>query len=203
MTSPKVQKELTNVCVTEITCAIVDDIKDNYFSLMFDEARDVSMKEQMGVVLQYVNKNGCVIERFLDMVNVLDTSAISLMNAIDCLFAKHGLSLLRLRGQRYDGASNMRGEFNGLKALILRENPYTRYIYCFAHLLQLVIVAVAKNNRIVSDFFQYVTMIVNAARASCKRRDQLQQHHHDRLVKQLENVEIVNGRGKSQESSLA
>ncbi|XP_039136870.1 uncharacterized protein LOC120274165 [Dioscorea cayenensis subsp. rotundata] len=126
MTSPKIQKELTNACAAEITCAIVDDIGDKYFSLMIDEARDVSVKEQMRVVLQYLNTNGYVIERFLAMVHVPDTSAISLKNAIDCLFAKHGLSLTRLRGQGYDGASNMGGEFNGLKALVLKENSYAR-----------------------------------------------------------------------------
>ncbi|KAH7673951.1 Ribonuclease H-like protein [Dioscorea alata] len=147
MTSPKVQKELANACASEITCAIIDDIGDNYFSLMIDKARGC---------------NGCVIERFLAMVHVSDTSSISLKNAIDCLFAKHGLSLSRLRGQGYDGASNMRDEFNGLKALILRENPYARYIHY-----------------------------------------QLRQHHHDRLVEQLEMMEIVSGRGKNQESSLA
>ncbi|KAH7670424.1 Ribonuclease H-like protein [Dioscorea alata] len=203
LTSPKIQKELANAYATEIEHVIIDDIGDSYFSLMIDEARDASVKQQMGVVLRYVNKNGHVIERFLALVHVPDTSAISLKNAIDCLFAKHKLSLSRLRGQGYDGASNMRGEFNGLKALILRENPYTRYVHCFAHQLQLVIVVVAKDNRIVSDFFQYVNMIVNATGASCKRRDQLRQHHHDRLVEQLEKVEIVSGKGKNQESSLA
>ncbi|XP_039145553.1 zinc finger MYM-type protein 1-like [Dioscorea cayenensis subsp. rotundata] len=196
LTSPKIQKELANACATEITRVIVDDIGDKFFSLMIDEARDASINQQMGVVLRYVNKNGHVIERFLALVHVPDTSAISLKNAIDCLFAKHKLSLSRLRGQGYDGASNMRGEFNGLKALILKENPYARYVHCFAHQLQLVVVVVAKENRIVSDFFQYVNMIVNATGASCKRRDQLRQHHHDRLVEQLEKVEIVSGKGK-------
>ncbi|KAH7650649.1 Ribonuclease H-like protein [Dioscorea alata] len=188
LTSPKIQKELANACATEITRVIIDDIGDSYFSLMIDKARDASGKQQMGVVLRYVNKNGHVIERFLALVHVSDTSAISLKNAIDYSFAKHKLSLSRLRGQGYDGASNMRGEFNGLKALILRENPYARYVHCFAHQLQLVIIAVAKDNRIVT---------------SCKRRDQLQQHHHNRLVEQLEKVEIVSGKGKNQESSLA
>ncbi|KAH7681932.1 Ribonuclease H-like protein [Dioscorea alata] len=200
---PKNSKELANACATEITRVIIDDIGDSYFSLMIDEARDALVKQQMGVVLRYVNRNRRVIERFLALVHVLDTSTISLKNAIDCLFAKHKLSLSRLRGQGYDGASNMRGEFNGFKALILRENPYARYVHCFAHQLQLVIVAAAKGNLIVSDFFQYVNMIVNATRASCKRRDQLRQHHHDRLVEQLKKVEIVSDKGKNQESSLA
>ncbi|XP_042448849.1 uncharacterized protein LOC122033750 [Zingiber officinale] len=126
MISPAIQKDLTGACASEITLSIIEDIGNNVFSLMVDESRDISVKEQMRVVLRYVNKRG--------------------QDAIDALFAKHGLSLSRLRGQGYDGASNMRGEFNGLKSLILQENPYASYIHYFSHQLQLVIIAVAKNN---------------------------------------------------------
>lgn len=129
MTSLKIQKELTSACAVETTLAIINDIGDNIFSIMIDESRDVLIKEQMRVVLRYVNNHGDVIERFFGVVHVPDTSSISLKNAIDELFAKHKLSLSRLRGQGYDGASNMRGEFNGLKALILKENPYARFLF--------------------------------------------------------------------------
>ncbi|CAH9120290.1 unnamed protein product [Cuscuta europaea] len=122
MTSPKIQKELTNACSVEVTKVILEDLGDKVFTLMVDESRDVSIKEQMGVVVRYVNKFGHVIERFLAMVHVNDTSALSLKNYIHQLFAKHKFSILRLRGQGYDGASNMRGEYNGLNALILKEN---------------------------------------------------------------------------------
>ncbi|XP_042448120.1 zinc finger MYM-type protein 1-like [Zingiber officinale] len=191
MKSPTVQKDLTRACAAEVTNFILNDIKDNIFSLMVDECRDISVKEHMGVILRYVNKNGCVIERFLAIVHVSDTSAISLKKAIDELFAKHKLSLSRLRGQGYDRASNMRGEYNGLKAHILKENSSARYVHCFAHQLQLVVVAVAKSNRIVSDFFQYVTMIVNITGASCKRKDKFRQLEHDKLVECLEKGDIV------------
>ncbi|XP_042458581.1 uncharacterized protein LOC122042493 [Zingiber officinale] len=146
MISLTIQKDLTRDCASEITLSIIEDIGNNVFSLMVDESRDISVKEQMRVVLRYVNKRGQVIERFLAIVHVSDTSSCSLKDAIDALFAKHGLSLSRLRGQGYDGASNMRGEFNGLKSLILQENPYASYIHCFSHQLQLVIIAVAKSN---------------------------------------------------------
>ncbi|XP_042404534.1 uncharacterized protein LOC121994634 [Zingiber officinale] len=69
----------------EITLAIINDIGDKFFSLMVDEARDSSVNEHMGVVL----------------------SSHSLKMAIDALFVQHGLSLSRLRGQGYDGTSNM------------------------------------------------------------------------------------------------
>nr|XP_027071371.1 zinc finger MYM-type protein 1-like [Coffea arabica] len=185
------------------TSVIINDIGDNYFSLIVDESRDSSVKEQMGVVLRYVNKEGRVIERFLAIVHVSDTTSLCLKDAIDSLFAQHGLSLSKLRGQGYDGASNMRGEFNGLKALILQENPYAMYIHCFAHQLQLVIVAVAKGNIIVNEFFVYVSMIVNLTGASCKRRDQLRQIEHDKIVTLLDSGDIISGKGKNQETSLA
>lgn len=202
MTSPKVQKGLAHACASEVTLAIVNDIGDRVFTLLVDEARDVSMKEQMGVVLRYVNKEGCVIERFLALVHVADTSSRSLKNAIDALFAQHGLSLSKLRGQGYDGASNMRGEFNGLKSLILQENQYAMYVHCFSHQLQLIIIVVAKGNFIVEEFFNYVSMIVNITGASCKRRYELRQNEHNRLVRELKDGERDSGRGKNQETSL-
>nr|XP_027089635.1 zinc finger MYM-type protein 1-like [Coffea arabica]XP_027127529.1 zinc finger MYM-type protein 1-like [Coffea arabica] len=108
LTSPMIQKDLAHACASEITSVIINDIGDNYFSLIVDESRDSSVKEQMGVVLRYVNKEGRVIERFLAIVHVSDTTSLCLKDAIDSLFAQHGLSLSKLRGQGYDGASNMR-----------------------------------------------------------------------------------------------
>uniref|UniRef100_A0A2N9I761 TTF-type domain-containing protein n=1 Tax=Fagus sylvatica TaxID=28930 RepID=A0A2N9I761_FAGSY len=63
--------------------------------------------EQMVVALRYVDKKGHVVERFLGIEHVTDTSALSLKVAVEDLFCRHGLSLSRLRGQGYDGASNM------------------------------------------------------------------------------------------------
>ena len=78
-----------------------------------------------------MNKNRHVIERLLAMVYVLDTSAISLKDAIDYLFAKHRLSFPRLRGQGYDRASSMRGEFNDLKALIFERKSICKICLLF------------------------------------------------------------------------
>ena len=137
------------MCTVETTLALSGDLGDGLFSIMVDEARDCSVKQQMVVVIRYVNKRGEVIERFLGLVHVIETTAKCLKEAIDSLFAKYDLSLSRLRGQGYDGASNMRGEFNGLKSLILKENPSTWYIHFFA----LTIVVVCEVNQYTSDFF--------------------------------------------------
>jgi len=83
-----------------------------------------------------------VVERFLGLKHVEDTTSLSLKKSLLDVLAEYGLSIYRLRGQGYDGASNMRGEFNGLQKQIRDENPHAFYVHCFAHQLQLVIVAI-------------------------------------------------------------
>ena len=111
----------------------------------------------MVVVLRYVNEKGHVIESFISIEHVACTTALSLKAAIDGLFSRHGLSMSRLHGQGYDGASNMQGEFNGLKTLIMKENECAFYVYCFTHQLQLALVAVAKNHIQIASLLSVVT----------------------------------------------
>ena len=101
------------------------------------------------------------MERLLGIKHVVDTRSASLKASLDVMFEKHNLSMSRLRGQGYDGASNMRGELHGLKTLILADNPHAFYVHCFAHQLQLVVVAVVKGVPAVGDFFGHLNNIIN------------------------------------------
>jgi hypothetical protein len=85
------------------------------------------------------------------------------------MFVKHNLSMSSLRGQGYDGASNMRGELHGLKTLVLADNPYAFYVHCFAHQLQLVVVVVVKGVLPVGQLFGYLNKIVSMVSASCRK----------------------------------
>lgn len=161
MTSPTIQKDLINCCAVETTRAITNEIGDSLFSILVDEARDNSMKEQMAVVLRFVDKSGRVKERFLGMSHVTNTCAQSLKDANDAMFSTHGLSISSLRGQGYDGASNMSCEFNGLKAVILRENTHAMYVHCFSHQLQLAIVSVTRRNCMLGYLFNVLAIIMN------------------------------------------
>lgn len=87
------------------------------FPLLVDESRDVSTKAKIAIVLHYIDKWGRVMERFFGLIHIIDTNALALLAAIEAMLVKHGLSLSNLRGQGYDGASNMRGEFMDLKSL--------------------------------------------------------------------------------------
>ncbi|XP_008235787.1 PREDICTED: zinc finger MYM-type protein 1-like [Prunus mume] len=185
--APCIKKEIVNSCALETLDAIMDGLKDRFFSILVDEARDVSVKEQMAMVLRYVDDSGHVIERFVGIQHVTDTTSSSLKDAIDTFFSHNGLSISKLRGQGYDGASNMRGELNGLKTKILREQPCAYYVHCFAHQLQLALVAVAKKNIDIASFFATANSVVNHVGASCKRRDLLRGQLQEELVIAFEN----------------
>ncbi|XP_022871642.1 uncharacterized protein LOC111390766 [Olea europaea var. sylvestris] len=161
MTSPSIHNDLVNCCAVETTRSMIYEIGDSLFSILVDESCDNSIKEQMVVVLRFVDKSGQVKEHLLGICHIADTCAQSLKDAINATFSTHGLSISSLRGQGYDGTSNMSGEFNGLKALILRENPCAMYIHFFAHQLQLAVVSMAHRNVMLSDLFNMLAIIVN------------------------------------------
>ena len=83
----------------------------------------------MAVVLRFVYKHGFVQERFLKLVHVKDTTSKTLNKCIFTVLSNHDLSVADLSGQVYDGVSNMRGEWNGLQALFMNDNPYAYYVH--------------------------------------------------------------------------
>ncbi|XP_024164081.1 zinc finger MYM-type protein 1-like [Rosa chinensis] len=194
LTSPDIQKHIVSAISVEIVNTIASELGDSLFAILVDESRDLSSKEQMAIVLRYVD-DGNVIERFVGIEHVTNTNAITLKEAIDDFLCRHRLSISRQQGQGYDGASNMRGEMNGLKTLILNENKCAFYVHCFAHQLQLALVAVAKNHDLVSDFFTLVGNVVNVVGASAKRRDILREKHGDDILEALENNKLSSGQG--------
>ncbi|XP_042009030.1 zinc finger MYM-type protein 1-like [Salvia splendens] len=82
MIAPSIQKEIVNACAIETTLEIMKEHGDELFSIMVDESRDCSVKEQMTIVIRYVNKNGEIIERYLVLVHVKETSSKCLKMAI-------------------------------------------------------------------------------------------------------------------------
>ncbi|KAM3245896.1 hypothetical protein P3L10_007663 [Capsicum annuum] len=96
----------------------------------------------------------------------------------------------------------MKGEINGLKTLIMKDSPSAYYIHCFAHQLQLTLVAIAKKHVKVEDFFYHVTNVFNVVGGYFKRRDLLRHHQAKNLKQLLESGEAHTGQGLHQECGL-
>jgi hypothetical protein len=61
---------------------IVKEIDGDVFCLLVDESYDVSGKEQMAVVLRYVDKLGVIKESLIGIVHVKETSTSCLKYSI-------------------------------------------------------------------------------------------------------------------------
>lgn len=70
LTSPSIEKEIVDVVAEETTKAIVNDLVDQLFAILIDESTDISDKEQMVVILRYVNKYGSIVKQFFSIVHV-------------------------------------------------------------------------------------------------------------------------------------
>ncbi|KAL6659901.1 hypothetical protein ACP70R_002023 [Stipagrostis hirtigluma subsp. patula] len=202
MTSPTIQKDLINSCAKETTSLIMQDLGEEFFSILADESSDFYHNEQLALCLRYVDKNGRVIERFLGIVHVENTAAITLRDAIKSLLMKHSLSLSRVRGQGYDGASNMKGHIGGLKKLIMDESPSAYYVHCFAHQLQLTLVAVAKENQACISFFEQLRFLLSIIVISCKKIKMLREAQAQQILEALDLGEFETGIGMNQEMGL-
>ncbi|XP_060195124.1 uncharacterized protein LOC132624348 [Lycium barbarum] len=196
---PDVEKDIVEFCAKETIKVIIKDLDGDYFGILVD---DISHTEQMALVLRYVDKSGELIERFLGIVHMSDSSARSLQKEIYSLLEDHSLCLSKLRGQVYDEASNMQGEKNGLKSSILQDAPSAYCIHCFGHQLQLALVALSRIHSDVKNFFYVVTNVLNTIGTSFTRRELFRQHQVEKLEELLKAGEIFTGRGLNQERGL-
>ena len=201
-TSPTIQKELLGIIASKVQSEIRKEIGDAKFCLLVDESRDESKREQMAVVIRFVDKPGFTHERFLDIVYVVDTSSATLKEEISSVLVQHQLDVNNIRGQGYDGASNMRGEWNGLQAKFMEECPYAYYIHYFAHQLQLALVAASKEVADVHNFFDHLALVVNTVVSSSKRNDELHANQVAAMEHLIELSELETGRGANQARTL-
>ena len=157
----------------------------------------------MTLVISWVDDTGCVREDFLDIVHVKTTAATDLYDAIIKLLERHGLSLRLCRGQGYDGASNMSGEWNGLQKLIRDGYMYAMFFYCPAHRLQLVLVAAASTVVDVALFFKTLVTAINISSGSAKRKDQFLEAEAEEREQAIADGLVETCRGLNQATGLS
>ena len=128
-------------------------------------------------------------------MHVRDTTALTLKNEICVVLSHYNLHIENIRGQGYDGASNMHGEWNGLQAIFLKDCPYAYYVHCMAHRLQLSLVTASREVKDVHQFFDHLVNIINIVAASSKRNDELQHAQAEQVENMIASNEIETGRG--------
>ena len=115
---------------------ILRDIKDNsgLFSLLADESRDISNKEQLTCIIRWVSLPDLEInEDFIGMYLINKPNAETIATSLKDILLRCNLKLDDCRWQAYDGAATMSGHLSGVGARLQAENPIAYRIHCANH----------------------------------------------------------------------
>ena len=169
-TSPMIVNELINQMgqlvlrnlLSEANCSM-------WFSILADEATDVSHNEQMSLSIRWVDTDYDVHEETLGLIQLPNTRAETIFSAIKDILIRCSLNMKQCCGQAYDGAANMSGIKNGVQALFKRESPHTLYVHCLAHCLNLCVKEVTRTCDIMRDTMSFVSDLTQLIKMSPKR----------------------------------
>lgn len=130
----------------QIQNAIVKKVvKSGQFSLEIDSTQDIAVIDQLSICLRYVYKDE-IKERLLKMLPIQSSTGESQYMIVKELLSSLGIDVKKIVGQSYDGAANMKGDFNGLQSHFKKDAPDSIYTHCHAHVLNLFIGDVTKCN---------------------------------------------------------
>ena len=129
-------------------------------SLIADETSDVCNQEQVSICIRYCINTLQSDKIFFGFCETCKTDSSTLFCLIKDGLIRLGLDISRLRGQGYDGGSNMAGKINGLQQKMLKENPKALYFHCIGHHLNLVCQDACTEYSQVSHTITWVNKIV-------------------------------------------
>ena len=136
-TSPDTQNQLVNILGDHVRDTILGKVRSSLcYTVITDEVTDSSNKEQLSLVLRYVEPETSIIRE--DLVTFLECDSGTTSEVLADLilsFAANHFDPSKMRGQAYDGASNMSGKTNGTAARISSLYPLALYTHCASHSL--------------------------------------------------------------------
>jgi hypothetical protein len=153
----------------QVLQTIVNEVKvAKYYSISVDSTPDLSNTDQLTFIIRYVLPQGPV-ERFIKFIPIRQHSGQALAEVILQTLQEHGLSFDECRGQSYDNAANMSGVYNGVQALLRKENELADYIPCCGHSLNLVGKCAVDCCPLAVYFFDFVQNLYTFFAASTSR----------------------------------
>ncbi|KAL4130597.1 hypothetical protein QTP88_008018 [Uroleucon formosanum] len=184
--------------------------KTRFFSIAIDSTFDVSHREQVSFIVRYFDDDSCNIqERLIRLRDIPKTTGYNLFQIFKEVCSSNGLNWTEnLIGQSYDGASNMRGQYNGqyrgLQKYIRDENSQATYIWCCSHRLNLVVVVAVSEALNAVDLFGNIERLydfISSSKFRSAMYEQKQRELHPRKqVRKLKRVSTT--RWMSHKSAL-
>ncbi|CAH2329470.1 zinc finger MYM-type 1-like [Pelobates cultripes] len=142
---------ITKTTVNNIICVIsallkkgiAQEIRDaGMFSIQLDTTQDTNVSDQCSIIIRYVTD--VVHERLVAVVNCTSTPGNALCELVCNVLESMEIEVTNCVGNSTDGASNMQGQYNGFSTWLSNKAPGLIHVWCYAHVLNLVMMDVIK-----------------------------------------------------------
>jgi len=130
----------------------------------------LSRKEQISFIIHYVTECGDICERLLALQDSPITTGVQMFKIFEMICGRLSLDWVNyLVVKSYDGAQNMRGQYNGLQTLIREQCPTATFVWCCAHRLNLIVSKVVSCSLDSVDLFGNLETLYNFICGSKKK----------------------------------
>ncbi|KAK0148975.1 Zinc finger MYM-type protein 1 [Merluccius polli] len=171
-----VQHLIQEVIAKEVTEA-------GMFSVQIDTTQDITSQEQCSIVLRYVKDT--VQERLLAVVKCEATTGQYFVQMLVDVMEKYKLEISNCISNATDGASNMQGQYRGFATLLSSKAPNQVHVWCYAHVLNLVLTDRTAVSISSGSLFSLLNDIAVFFRESYQRMNVWEQGSHDSRHRRL------------------
>ncbi len=95
-------------------------------------------------------------EEFIGLYSLSETTGQGIAKMVTDVLLRLNLPMSALRGQSYDGASNMAGKYSGAQAVVREQQPLALYVHCGAHCVNLITQAGCSVSPMIRDCLSWV-----------------------------------------------
>ena len=147
----------------------------DFYSLMGDEATDVSNVLQLVICLRWVDCDLGAHDKSIGLKDMPCTNADSIAAELKDVLLRMNLKLNKYRGQCYDGCSTMIVHRNGVVVQIKEEEKRALYTHCDAHSLNLAIGDTMENPALLKDTIDNTFELTKLVKKSAKKDGKLKE----------------------------
>jgi len=187
-----IQNEMMKVMALQVLREVAQNIQSaDFYSMMGDEATDVSNVSQLVICLRWVDCDLVAHDEFIGLKEMPCTNADSIVNALKDVLLRMNVRLNKCRGQCYDGCSTMSGSKNGVVVQIKKEEKRALYTHCYCHSLNLAIGDTMRNcdllQRTLDNTFELTKLVKKSPKRDSKLKEIQASFANENLDDNVEN----------------
>ena len=170
-------------------------------TLMGDECTDVSSMEELSLCFRWL-KDDKPVEHFLEVIPVIKTNAETITSAITTYLEGKHIDNRCMQGMGSDGPATFSGHRTGVQARLRMLSPFSIFIHCRNHMLQLACVQAANQVSLIKRVYSNLTTLWKVFYYSPKKAENLKEIQAVLNMPQLKMLKPTDTRWLSHENTI-